>query len=129
MANRKHLTLLKMGVEAWNTWRAKHPEIRPDFSHANLVAARLNGAHLDHANFHGANLEKAVLESTDLRGAILSGANLRQASLSSALLTKAMLCGADLSQIWQERACTVLISGMQTCTVYSCVERACRRGT
>jgi uncharacterized protein YjbI with pentapeptide repeats len=91
MANRKHLTVLKMGVDAWNTWRAKHPELRPDFSRVNLVAARLSGAHLDHANFHGANLEKAALESTNLRGAILRGANLRQASLSGAILTKATL--------------------------------------
>ena len=68
MANRKHLTVLKMGVEAWNAWRAKQREIRPDFSLANLAEASLSGALLDHANLHGANLEKADLERTDLRG-------------------------------------------------------------
>src|SRR5437773_11476428 len=86
MANRKHLTLLKMGVEVWNTWRAKHREIRPDFSRANHVAASLSGAHLDHANFHGANLEKAALESTDLRGAISSGGKLRHACRAAGLI-------------------------------------------
>jgi len=36
MANEAHLTVLKGGVAAWNEWREKHPEIRPDLADANL---------------------------------------------------------------------------------------------
>jgi hypothetical protein len=27
MANEEHLAQLKQGVEAWNAWREKHPEV------------------------------------------------------------------------------------------------------
>ena len=26
-----HLEMLKQGVEKWNTWREKHPDLKPDF--------------------------------------------------------------------------------------------------
>jgi hypothetical protein len=34
MANDEHIALL--GVAAWNAWRNENPNIRPDFSGANL---------------------------------------------------------------------------------------------
>ena len=44
MANEEHLKILKQGVEAWNEWREKNPQITPDLIKANLTGANLSGA-------------------------------------------------------------------------------------
>jgi hypothetical protein len=36
MANDEHLAILKQGVEVWNEWRQKNPDVRPDLSRANI---------------------------------------------------------------------------------------------
>ena len=33
MADEKHVALLKQGVEVWNAWRQKTPDIRPGATH------------------------------------------------------------------------------------------------
>jgi hypothetical protein len=87
MANDEHVALLKQGVAAWNEWRRKSPDIRPDLSEANLSEATLSGA----------NLSGAKLSRTNLSGANLGEANLIRADLDEANLTRANLSGADLS--------------------------------
>jgi Pentapeptide repeats (8 copies) len=91
MANDEHVALLKQGVAAWNAWRAKDPNIRPDLSRANLLARNLTGANLSGANLLWANLVGAKLNPANLTGANLSGAN-----FSFACLNKANLVGANL---------------------------------
>src|SRR5436305_1431458 len=49
MANQQQLDLLRQGVDAWNTWRRQHEEVRPDLSKANLSGADLSGATLSKA--------------------------------------------------------------------------------
>jgi hypothetical protein len=41
MANPEHLAILKQGSAAWNEWRLKHQDIRPDLIKANLEEANL----------------------------------------------------------------------------------------
>ena len=53
MANEEHLKILKQGVEAWNKWREKNPQITPDLSKADLYTADLTGANLYKANLSG----------------------------------------------------------------------------
>jgi Pentapeptide repeats (8 copies) len=77
MANDEHVAILKQGVAAWNGWRAKNPDIRPDLSRADLTGANVSGA--------------------DLRNANLSGARLIDTDLSTALLSRAVLIGAECS--------------------------------
>ena len=113
MANEKHLAILKGGIQTWNQWRDKHPEIRPDLSEANLGKANLSQANLSQANLWKADLHEADLRATNLqqadigdahlfkaylRGANLQGANLRRAYLFHANLFGADLSGANLSQ-------------------------------
>src|SRR5215472_9756019 len=69
MANKEHVRLLKRSVAAWNTWRDKNPDIRPDLREANLT-----GADLSEANLTGADLSEAKLLVAKLRGANLSRA-------------------------------------------------------
>jgi hypothetical protein len=37
VANQEHLEILAHGVEAWNAWRKKHPEVRPELNGAKLI--------------------------------------------------------------------------------------------
>jgi len=116
MANRKHLKVLKQGVERWNKWRKENSEVRPDLSEADLVWAHLSGADLSEVNLTGANLSMTSLDGADfgeaklvgaqlvsvhvghldLHGANLLGADLRWANLSWANLGGAHLTGANL---------------------------------
>ncbi len=84
MANRKHLKILKQGVDAWNKWRKENLEIKPDLteaklyeadlSEADLFGVNLSGADLNGATLSGAKLIRADLKETELDGAILDNA-------------------------------------------------------
>ncbi|MFZ0853956.1 MAG: pentapeptide repeat-containing protein [Hyphomicrobiaceae bacterium] len=98
MANDEHVALLKQGVAAWNAWRDKNPNIRPDLSGADLIEANLIGANLSGANLIGADLRAANLDGANLIEAHLSGGHLRGAYLGGADLRGADLGGADLGE-------------------------------
>ena len=95
VANKRLLSLLEKGVDAWNSWRRESPDTRPDLRGADLQSADLSGA-----NFSFANLGKADLCGAHLNGANFLGAKLRDADLRGAILSEANLCAADL-----RRAC------------------------
>ena len=101
MANDEHVALLKQGVDAWNAWREKNPDIQPDLSEANLSEADLGRANLSGANLSGAKLPEAILiqaklSQANLIKANLAGANLSWANGTFAFLTSANLTGANL---------------------------------
>jgi uncharacterized protein YjbI with pentapeptide repeats len=115
MANDDHIAQLKKGVEAWNAWRQKNPDILPDLSESDLTqadlrTANLSGASLSRAQLSGPQPNPVIValkllvddlknlpeRGADLSGANLSGANLQQANLRWAILTDADLTGADL---------------------------------
>jgi hypothetical protein len=103
MASQEHLDLLKQGVEIWNQWRQKHPEIRPDFDEANLEGIHLGRADLSGASFRRAYLFRTLLDESNLYDANLQGADLHSASLikanlSRAALHRAYLHGANLDE-------------------------------
>ncbi len=81
MANKDHLALLRKGVLAWNIWRKKNPEIRPDLREANLIRAYLIRANLRGADLRYAYLIEAKLGRADLDEANLCVADLRGANL------------------------------------------------
>ncbi|MCP4351776.1 MAG: toll/interleukin-1 receptor domain-containing protein [Desulfobacterales bacterium] len=101
MANKKHLEIIKQGVDVWNKWRKDNPDVKPDLQGANLQIANLQGADLQGAdllvaNLQGANLQRANLQGADLQGANLQKADLLVANLQGANFQKANLQGADL---------------------------------
>jgi hypothetical protein len=96
MANDEHIALLKQGGNAWNAWRGKNPDIRPDLRGANLIQANLFCANLSQADLSGADLSQADLHLASLREADLSKADLRGVDLKWAKLNDANLRGADL---------------------------------
>jgi hypothetical protein len=115
--NRNHFEVLKRGVKAWNAWRERHPEIRPDlsgalladllapeinFTRTNLSRTVLYHADLTRSMFIGANLHKTILIEAALDQCFFSGTKLDQTSFNSASLQKAnfmrsVLTEADLS--------------------------------
>ena len=90
MANPEHLEVLKQGVDAWNRWYMKNPEVQPDLSRADLSGADLGGVNLSRANLSRANLCEAKLRWANLSGANFSEAKLRWANLSRANLQGAI---------------------------------------
>lgn len=96
VANERHLSILRSGVEHWNDWRKRAPDTRPDLTSASLEGAELNGAHLKGANLEDADLTAAHLVGAKLTRATLSNANLKYADLTQADLTAAHLPKAKL---------------------------------
>lgn len=71
MANQEHLDILRQGVEAWNEWRKKNWNIKPELSEADLRGADLSRAVLspvilDGADFTGATCGNGTFGGTDL---------------------------------------------------------------
>jgi uncharacterized protein YjbI with pentapeptide repeats len=91
MADGTHFAVLKQGVDAWNEWRAAHPDPRPDLSNVSL-----RGLDLANADFSRADFRKTDLRGTILRGATLVGANLASANFFKAVLDDADFSGANL---------------------------------
>ncbi len=93
-----HLSILRKGVKAWNSYRraALDSDPDPDLTAADLRGADLRGANLQGGRFSGANLRGSDLRGTDLRDADLTGADLTGADLRGADLRGADLQGANL---------------------------------
>jgi uncharacterized protein YjbI with pentapeptide repeats len=91
MAKKLQVEILRQGVQAWNTWRAENPRVKPD-----LRAAKLSGTDLTGVHFEGANLSNAHLMRARLQHARFAGANLRGADLMQAWLPYADFSHCDL---------------------------------
>jgi uncharacterized protein YjbI with pentapeptide repeats len=116
--NCKHILILEKGIEEWNKWRKKYPEIKPDlrgsdlsnknFAQANFsevdfrevdfFRTNLNSSFLMSANLSEAQLQRATLVNSNLMDASLDGANLYQADCSGADFKNASFDGANLQQ-------------------------------
>ena len=99
MANPEHLDILKQGVEVWNQWREKNPDVVPD-----LIQAKLSGTDLSYADLSYTDLTKADLTKSKFVKTSFCFANLRDAQLSGGKLiqvnfTEANLCGSNLSRV------------------------------
>lgn len=97
---------LRLGIPAWNDWRAATPAVTPNLSRADLHGTDFTGANLERTNFaqsglagskfggarvEGATFRQADLTDADLRGALgvseerFAGANLAGAQLPDAV--------------------------------------------
>jgi uncharacterized protein YjbI with pentapeptide repeats len=102
MANPEHLAILKKGVEEWNRWRKRNPDIEPDLSGADLRGENFHDPAVFDKNTINAALLRAVFSNADfsktnLNGANLSGAEIIRANIASADLSNACLDWTILS--------------------------------
>lgn len=125
MANAEHVSKLKLGVEAWNTWRQENWNVRPNLSglelsnepgvkrsllwdssakQINLSGINLAGADLSEAEFKTVNLQDALFTDANLSHAIMRRADLSRADLKSANLDSADFNGATLSDALLQEA-------------------------
>jgi hypothetical protein len=93
MANAEQLAILGQGVQAWNSWRAQHPDVD-----INLESADLNSTNLEWIDLADANLEGADLSCASMNHAVLVRARLRRANLAHASLEHANLAHAHLEK-------------------------------
>ena len=97
MVNKNHLDLLNKGIDFWNQWREKNPDVRQDLRNADLRGAHLGGVNFIGVDLRGAHLRDVILRDALLSGANLGGANLRRVNLGGADLRGANLSGVDLT--------------------------------
>jgi uncharacterized protein YjbI with pentapeptide repeats len=110
MADPEHVEILKEGVEVWNKWREKNPDIEPDLSEADLEGLILDGLNNNNlemydydengrkvfSGFEDNIAQKLDFRKVKLKESFLSGAKLRKADLREADLREAYLNGTIL---------------------------------
>ena len=114
--NKRHFSILKKGVRAWNGWREKNPHVIPQLSGIYLALGKysnLDGYNLDNANLAGfrgkvvsfrrtslvgANLEKAEFKECDFEGANLTKANLKNIVVIDTEFERAIFREANLNE-------------------------------
>ena len=97
MANPEHVAILDQGVGAWNDWRKRYPEVRPDLSGLNdRDAPSLSGRDLAGVDFSRTNLFATDFVGADLKYAKFIASTLQSANLSGAVLTQTDFWKADL---------------------------------
>lgn len=100
MANEEHLAILQKGVKVWNLWRKENPEVRPDLSYEEFIAADFTNANLHSTNlrkvyFSQVNCRNANFRSTDLSGAAFSTVDFSGTDLQAVNLRYTKFVGAD----------------------------------
>ncbi len=97
--NKRHFSILKKGVRAWNGWRKKNPYVIPQLSGIHLALGKyshLDGYNLDNANLAGFSGTVVSFRRASLVGANLEKAEFKECSFEEANLTKANLKGIDV---------------------------------
>jgi Pentapeptide repeats (8 copies) len=94
MANQKHLTQLRKGIEQWNIWRKAHRRISPDLSWAHL-----DGADLSRANMNGAYLVGTHFEDANLDDCWIYGISAWDVHLDGARQTNLRITPPEESEI------------------------------
>lgn len=107
MPSTEHLSLIKSGVNIWNEWRIKNPQLLPDLSWSSISSMDLTGinlestnlklafckgcnfsnANLRHTVFFGANLENSIFENTEIDNVNFEGALLKNAIFINSKVT------------------------------------------
>ncbi len=109
-AEQSHIQILKMGVQAWNTWRSTNPDVKPKLSGVDFTDEEQWGdtpmwtATVHGFQFTDEEIQRGFMdfEGIDFSGAELNGvkfnnANLAFADLSNAECTDGKLRNVDAS--------------------------------
>jgi uncharacterized protein YjbI with pentapeptide repeats len=98
MASEDHLATLRLGIPAWNDWRAANPAVNPDLSRADLHGTDFTGANLERTNFARSGLAGSKFGGARVNGATFRQADLTDADLGGALgVSEERFAGANLA--------------------------------
>jgi uncharacterized protein YjbI with pentapeptide repeats len=97
MANEEHIEILRKGVKAWNEWRERRRDIKPDLSGVNFRCAELQNGIFSQTCLHRANFSQLILTEINLTKANLIKAKFEKSDLSEADFSNANLHKADFS--------------------------------
>lgn len=125
--NNEVMQELNRGVESFNRWREKNPDVEIDLNGSFLIERDLCGINLSNACMVKTKMVKVKLRGADLSGAILVESDMRMADLSNANLHNADLTGADLTGANLERADIKNTIFHHTDTRYCRVDREYRK--
>jgi uncharacterized protein YjbI with pentapeptide repeats len=92
------LSILKEGVQYWNSWRERNKDVQPFLMGADLRKLSLKGVNFQNSNLNSAQLSNTDLSNADFSEASLNQADLHQANLTGANFSKAILNRAVLIQ-------------------------------
>lgn len=134
MTNEEHLAILKQGVNVWNEWRKKNPEVIPNIGEVNLSnqnlsginfdGAKLLGTNLNRTNLHNACFHKASLFGTscvqaNLQNSYFENADLKLVNFSESDITEALLVNCDLLEVNMSNA-ILFQAGLSNSSFISC---------
>lgn len=99
MANPKHVEILHQGVEVWNQWRLKNPQIIPNLSYEYFANYKLglNGVNFREATLHESKFQGVVLTKADFSHARLYGSFFDKCVFSTINFYHAFLVNSDFS--------------------------------
>jgi uncharacterized protein YjbI with pentapeptide repeats len=98
------LDLLGRGVDAWNTFRAEHPDWLPDLTGQRLTSLEARGIDFSRSNLSSADLSNSTLSDAKFRGSRLLGVRFHAATLTNATFREAELQSADFSGSFLHKA-------------------------
>jgi uncharacterized protein YjbI with pentapeptide repeats len=90
MANEEHLAILRQGVEVWDSWRKKNPEIIPNFSDINFYKADFSNSDFEDASLYG------DFRQVDFANANFYGVDFKAADFDKANFSEAIFIECDL---------------------------------
>ena len=93
------ILLLRESVEAWNAWRALHPEIKPMLRQGVFAGKDLRGANLRDADISFCNCEGAQLGGADLTNATAKLGCFGKANLDGTVVDNTIFTDADFTDI------------------------------
>jgi hypothetical protein len=78
MAEERPREIIRQGVAAWNRWRERNPDVRPDLVGVDLHEAALDHVDLSDALISGANLSRTHLQAKRSQRKKISNAPVRR---------------------------------------------------
>lgn len=100
MADDEHVDILWEGVDAWNDWRHRNPDIQPDLSFVDFESEDFSGGDFHSVNFFSADMSgEAGFDNCNFRGASFEFTDMLDAYCMESDFREALFVNANLSEV------------------------------
>lgn len=107
MADPIHVKVLMEGVDAWNQWRKRYPDVAPDLSGMEFRGRNFSTADFRRTDLSSVNLRRANVQNATFQDASLAHANLSKSNLRTADFGRASLAWSDIRNADVTDACLI----------------------